>query len=360
MPQNPTDVTPKSSSGTDVTPNSSSGTQETPQVKELHQMTAAERHQWQLTGEDIPLTSDKTDDSQPSGEEPAAGTQPGEPAPDSQPDKSQEQKTPQRRVRYKNADDRVKELLAENRDLRRILDTQQKPAETGVTRTSPPAQPEAPQPPPRPQAITAPIPPDDPMPKPQAQADGKPWPGQTRAEQWQAYDQARLDWVRRQAIRDNEYQQQERQTRQKWGEAETSLEAQPEFADYRQVIGNLQINLQTRAFVLRNPDVGPNILYLLGKNPEAAQRAAALGPEETIELLASMSHILRQSRPKPAAAAAPPAPKPRISRTPPPAADIGARNTAPADEEMAAALGGSQRDFERIANRNDLAWRSRR
>ena len=195
------------------------------------------------------------------------------------------------------------------------------------------------------------------MPTPQAQPNGQPWPGATKAEQWQNFDKAKTDWTIRQAERNFEARQETQRITEGWRQAvERTIASDPQFADYPQTIAQLQINPATKAFVLRNPDVGPKILYLLGKNPQAAAAAAALNPDQTIELLTEMKIRLSPAA-APAGSEAAAAPPPKITRTSKPAAELSNRNAAPADPIEAAVARRDVRSYIREANAKDLGKR---
>ncbi len=103
-------------------------------------------------------------------------------------------------------------------------------------------------------------------------------------------------------------------------------------------------------FILKCP-IGPQVLYRLGENASAeGKRIAALDPFDTVEALAEIRNELSGK------VTAPPARK--HTAAPPPATDLGARNTDAADPVQAALNRGDVAAYMRLANARDAKARA--
>jgi hypothetical protein len=352
---------------TDVLVESSPATEAAPEYLAPEQMTAEQRNNWLLKG-DIPLAGESQEASPTSdeeAEESAAGVTPGETAPASQPAKSQEQKPakPAAPRKPKTAEDRKAELNREIQSLLARKNQLTQEVETGVTRTPPTAaQPAAVQPKP---AAAATQPADaDARPDPRQKADGSRW------KDWNEYESAKDQWLIREGVRQADranqqraQQAQQQQLAQTWRERCDEAASDPEMPEFQKVAFNAQlpINPATHQFIVRSP-IGPKILFHLGQNPTVAAELAKCDPLTTASILGVLAYELgNRSTAAPGAKAGKPAagavPKTKQSRTPDPAVDLGARNSAPADEEEAAVRNDDVRGFMEIQLRKDLAHR---
>lgn len=292
------------------------------------EMTSEQRQEWRKTGE---IPQPKPEDPAPS--KPAAGETPGETkaAPASQPVKPQE---PNKR----NAESRIRELNAENKRLRDQLAAHSalppKPADKPASPPAPAAKPD-----------------EDPRPSDKVNPKtGKPW------KDWQEFKAADDDWLIREAERRFEKNASARQAKadqerrlaefnKTWKErCDAEVAADPEFAA-KAFDPTLPVNQAAQIYILQQP-LGAKILGYLANHREEAQKIAALDPISTVKALVAIEAGFA----KPDTTPAPPA-VPR-TRAPRPAADLGARNSAPADEEMAAAARGDFRSYKRLADKN--------
>jgi hypothetical protein len=353
----------------DVTAESSTATQEIPQYVEPSSMTADQRNAWLLKGE-IPLAGETTEDSPPSAEETDTAKADGktvEPAPASQPATQEPKPNKQTAPRKaKTAEDRKTELNQEIQELLTKRNQLHKEVETGVTRTSPPvaAPPVAAQPQP---VVAQPQPAaQDPKPTPAKKSDGTKW------KDWAEYETAKDEWLIREGQRRATSEQHTRQIQahaaqigQSWKQRCDTAIADTEMTDFQKVAFNpkLPVSPTMHGFIVTS-EVGPKILYHLGQNPQLALQIAESDPFSAARAL---SRLESEFGGKPAAtpggkapasssAHSAPAPK-KPSRTPEPGPDLGARNSAPADEEEAAVRNDDVRQFMDIQLRKDLAIR---
>lgn len=300
-------------------------------VTDFPDITPEQKQHWRLTGE-LPAKSD----APPASKEPAASPA-GEKkaAPASQPDTQ--------RSKPKNAESRIRDLVAENKRLTEQLAAKPQPAQS-VTQTSQPAAPK-----------TEAKPTDDPEPQRAHKPDGSKW------ENWDEYAAAVRAWDRREAVRAvqaetakseqvRKAQEQYNQVAQTWTEKRDAFlqEKGVTLEDYDRdttAALNGKVNQATALYLLAS-EQGPALTYHLAQNPKLVAELVTLGPAAVAVKLARLEVSL--SKPS-----EPPSPV-RTSRMPKPATDIGARNTAPADEEMAAVASGDFRAFRKLANANAL------
>ena len=345
----------------DVTLESSPSTEAAPEYLSPEQMNPEQRTNWLLKGE-IPLAGVTTENPPASGEEADAAAADGfkpEASSEKTPPASQPGKKPESQAKprkQKDHNDRIRELLAENAALKAA-----KPAEDGVTRTSPPAQPAAATPPAQPQAQPAAVS-EDVEPKIERKADG------TRWKDWNEFNDAHKQWNKRETSRliqaafvERENQKAEQQIVDNW--KERCNEAAKEFPDFKEVAfkpGGINVNQTTKAFLYTSPH-GPKILYQLQKNPTVAAQLAQADPLLTARVLVTLENSLGgvatsapASQATPAQPAAARTPKTKPTTTPEPPMDLGARNSAPADEEEAAVRNDDVRKFMEIDLRKRL------
>ena len=304
----------------------------------LAAMTPEARAKWLETGElpntEAPASSQKSSASADKQEGKAA------PAPEAG-NKPQEQPQQPRRQRKPDAEHRITELSRENAELRRQLAERQapkgdaKPPESSAGKPAPQTQ-QGPQPPARP----------DP----------------NKFATWPEYQQAHEKYLSElaaftatQAVERKEKQAEV--DRQNKAMEESWLNRVKDAAKKRGVTveefnaiafkDSTPINQATNVYCLRS-DVGPEIVSYLSENPAEAKRIHGLDPVDTVRELALIEHGLKNPKA---------APEPRLTRTPPPPANIGARNSAPADEKDAAVADGDFARYKRVADREDLAAR---
>jgi hypothetical protein len=333
----------------DVPVESSPTTDAAPEYLSPEQMNQEQRTQWLLKGE-VPLagvttekspTSDEgTDAAATEGETPLASSEAPPPAP--QPGKKQEQAKPRK---PQSANDRIRELLAENERLRAAAapPPAPKPAEKPAAAPAKPAV--APQ-----SAAT-----EDPEPMVERKPDG------TRWKDWNEFKAAHAQWVNRQldqrvhaALEQREAQKAGQQVIDTWNQRCSETAKDPNYADFRQVAfkpDGISINQTTKAFLFTSPE-GPKILYQLQKNPAIAQQLAQSDPLTTARVLVTLENSLtgipaagKTAAPGGQQPAARTAPKTKPTMTPNPPEDLGARNSAPADEQEAAIRNDDFRAF---------------
>lgn len=302
----------------------------------LTNLSREQRQEWRKTGE---LPAPKPEESAPSTE-PAVDAQPvSEPAPASQPDTS--------KSRQKNADTRKAELQREIQDLLKQRDTLKRETQPGDSAAPPPASAHPAKPDPAK---------DDPKPTDRLNpATGKPWDGPTG---WQDYQEALLAWNRREAVREmqraNQQTEQERRAQESvkkiadgWNQrvaaAVKDLKVTPE--DYEAKVSEQLLPHLTPVIsqFLLESDAGAKVAWYLAENPATTQQIKGLKPLDAARALFRIEQSLT-------ADPSTPTPAPKTTRTPKPAADLGARNAAPADEEEAAVARGDFRAFKQVAN----------
>lgn len=128
-------------------------------------------------------------------------------------------------------------------------------------------------------------------------------------------------------------------------------------SDWNDVIGPVSElvgkdpRFQVGASFLLDSEVGAEILYHLGANPDEARAIAAMSP---IKQIAALTRI-EDSLTKPAESAkAPPGPK-KVTETPPPPSDLAGRNQLNPDPVQAASEADDMEAYIREANARDLA-----
>lgn len=322
-------------------------------------MSHSQRENWLLNGS-IPEKHDvKANSSAPANgtSRPRSSDQSVKPAPESQPVKQQEQ--PKRAPN--NAELRVKELAHERTEERKRLDAAQarikelesqlnKPVESGVTQASPAARLA-----PIESGVTSasPTTQSDDEPIPDKKPDGGAW------KDWKEYQAAHNQWLIRESHRYGERQAQERAAQQSqqqlwtnWNERlRKTAEKHP---DYVQVAPKAPVNEALIGYLFRSAS-GPEILYELGSmDPQQMTDFRNLDDYGKFQRVVEMELERRPSKvrnPEPAV------PQRKQSNTPPPSADIGARNSAPSDEGMAAVVNDDFRAFYNHETRKDIASR---
>lgn len=322
---------------------------DSPELMEPEEMSHSERNNWLLHGA-IPEKHDVT----PKSSAAANGSQSVKPAPDSQPVKKQEQ--PKRAPN--NAELRVRELAHERTEERKRLEArikeleaQLKPAENGVTQASPAAQP-------RPiengvRQDSPAVQSDDPRPIPDKKPDGSPW------KSYMEYNDADHEWWgreydrrREQRLQQQAAQQSQQQLMSNWNERlRKTAEKHP---DYVQIAPRAPVNEALLGYLFRSAS-GPEILYELGSmDPQQMKEFQGLDDYGKFQRVVEME---LERRPSKTRASDPAVPQVKQTRTPPPSADIGARNSAPSDEGMAAVQSDDFRAFYNHEVRKDIASR---
>lgn len=109
-------------------------------------------------------------------------------------------------------------------------------------------------------------------------------------------------------------------------------------------------------FVL-DSEVGPEILYYLGKNVKEAKAIAAMPPYKAARALVSIEISLSKTEDSPKADATPAKPVVPITKAAKPATDLKATNAAPVDELKAAIEAGDSEKFNAIQNARDVERR---
>jgi len=328
-------------------------------------MSKEQRNDWLLKGE-IPTSADVTEKSSLSKDnsDAAPGEGPDEnPAPASEAGKSQEPNTKQRQrsngeTRFKDFNDELKRLRAEVAELRKPKTDAS--ADSSTARPEVPASPAKPAPPAK---LERPV-------KPKLEAFAT-------YEQYEvakdAYDEKLAEFKASEKIAEfrasqakeaenGRIQQLNQQIEEGWkGQVQKGQQAHD---DYNDVVGTLGSviprNTPTGAaidsFVLQS-EHGGELAYRLGQDGAAeARRIAQLSPmqafRELVKIELSLEGKGAASSDKPSSDKAPPR---KPSSTPPPPADLGARNSAPADEALKAVSDDDFRRFKDIEDRKVLA-----
>ena len=307
----------------------------------LNAMTPAQREKWLSTGE---LPNDAApapaqEESSASGEKPE---EKAAPAPEAG-KKPQEPPQPKQRQRKPDAEHRITELSRENAELRRQLaESKQapkpdaKPPESSAGKPAVHTQPQGPQPPAEPD--------------PNKFAT---WPEYQAAHKKYIADLA--TFTATQAVEAREKQaeiaRQNKALEERWLNriSKAAEKRGISVAEFNALaFGNMPpINMPTNVYCLRS-EIGPEIVAYLTENPAEAKRIHGLDPVDTVRELALIEHSLKDPKP---------APEPKLTRTPPPPAKIGARNSAPADEKESAVAEHDFARYKRLADREDLAAR---
>jgi len=292
------------------------------------------------------------------GETPA---KPAEPPPANKtveaPDKSGEPKGNQEagkgkgvKARTEQLDGEIQELearLARKADLKRQLDS-----DTG-DKTAPPPVTET-----KPAELKAPV-------KPKSD-DFKTWEEYEAAKDKYVEDlsdykvKVAIQEDRAQRAEEAKKQQQESEGRtaaEKWNKQVES--AGQKHSDWDDVVGPIKdlvgkdARFAAGASFLLDSEVGAEILYHLGVNPDEAQSIAAMSP---IRQVAALTRI-EDSLTKPAESVkkmTPPGPK-KVSETPPPPSDLNGRNQLAPDPVRAAIEADDTEAYMEAANARDLA-----
>ncbi len=131
-------------------------------------------------------------------------------------------------------------------------------------------------------------------------------------------------------------------------------EATEEHADFAEVAfsADTPITKVMDTFILRC-GIGPKVLYRLGENAGAeGKRIAKLDDFDAIEALVGIRNELNGK-----AAPVKVTPAKTHGAPPPPATDLGGRNTEPADRELAALNRGDTAEYMRLANAREMKAR---
>jgi hypothetical protein len=328
---------------------------------DLSTFTQEQYSTWESTGK-VPDAKPAESSTAPSTEEPQAGAPEGdEPAAESAPAQSQEQTQKGKQ----GADKRKAELDA---DIRRRLNQRHAVSQEDFQAKWDKFSDWEKQ-----QAAKTESAPAKPAAETELKRPARPVFGESghEAESWEqfearqdAYVEAVADW--RLAVAETKRAEQTAAERQK-AEAEaidkTFRErvgkATEKHADYADVAFSAEVPItQPMDAFIRSQEAGPEVLYYLGQNVEAAKAIAQMAPLDAFYALSKIALSLEQ----PAQAAQPPkkeAPVVPFTRAAKPATDIRATSAAPVDELQAALEAGDFTAYEEIQNRRDVERRRR-
>jgi len=163
------------------------------------------------------------------------------------------------------------------------------------------------------------------------------------------------DRVQRAEEAKKEKQQAEGRTRaEKWNkQIEAATKAH---TDWDEKIDSVSDLIKSREFALGadflvDSDLGAEIIYHLGSNPDQAKEIAAMSPTKQVAALGVIAHTLSKPAESPQK---PPGPK-KVTETPPPPGDLNGRNQLPPDPVKAALEADDTEAYMREANARDIA-----
>jgi len=253
------------------------------------------------------------------------------------------------KARNEQLDSEIQELearLARKADLKRQLES-----DTGAKPDSPPAAET------KPAELKAPV-------KPRVE-DFKTWDEYETARDKYFEDLAdfkvskALQEDRAQRAEEAKKQQQEaegKKAAEKWNSQIES--AAKKHSDWNDVIGPVSEligkdpRFQAGASFLLESEVGAEILYHLGANPDEAKAIAAMPPIKQIAALTRIEDSL--TKPAESAPKAPPGPK-KVTEAPPPPSDLNGRNQLAPDPIAAALEADDTEAYMRLKNAQDIA-----
>jgi hypothetical protein len=255
----------------------------------------------------------------------------------------------------KDAAARVKELLAErkkNRDLIDKLTEKLTAAPSAQPSSQTAAQPEA-----KPQTKVEAAP----KPKPSdVDAQGKP-----KFKDWAAYEDARDEWNRGELLRLVDERNTTHQKSREVQEAEKVIaqgftakvvEARKKYPDFDAVALDTSLPIKQGSVVdqfIVSRAVGPDVLYYLGQNSEVLDDLLKLNPLDQAEKLFEISQQFKTAAPKPV----PPKPPAKtVTQAPPPPHQVSGKSPT-ADPVEKAVKDGDQAEFSRLENEKILAAR---
>lgn len=253
------------------------------------------------------------------------------------------------KARNEQLDSEIQELearLARKADLKRQLES-----DTGAKPDSPPA------------AETKPAELKEPV-EPKAD-DFKTWDEFQTAERKYYRELAKYEAAiavqqdRAQRAEEAKKQQQEaegRQAAEKWNkQIESAAKKHSDWNDVIDPVSELvgkDPRFQAGASFLLESEVGAEILYHLGSNPDEAREIAAMSP---IRQVAALTRIeLSLTKPAESALKAPPGPK-KVTEAPPPPSDLNGRNQLAPDPIAAALEADDTEAYMRLQNAKDIA-----